>query len=171
MSSIVPWSAIRILSLSQVMFSWGIFPPLLAIMFSGKDPSKLSLIMSPTLTFGFEANLNTLIFSLLVNRMYSYVPSKLNGWWNFKKRLSLLVSTRFPSINNWLWKVASTDGRLPLQPWEIEIPTITEILNIHFPGLRDMWDAWRNVELIGWDSNSNFLSSDGHQNHTGKTSH
>ena len=36
------------------------------------------LIMSPTLTFGFEVNLNPLVFSLLSSSVGSHVPSKLS---------------------------------------------------------------------------------------------
>ena len=78
MKWLVLWTTIRTLPLTLDMFSSGIFPPLSTIMCSGKDLSRPTLTMRPTLIFGFEASLNILSFSSLCSGKGLHIPSRPN---------------------------------------------------------------------------------------------
>ena len=132
MKFLIPWTTIRTLPLTLEMFRSELFPPLLAIMCSGKYISRLTLTMRPALIFGFEVSLNLLSFSFLCSSKGLHIPSRPRKWLNFKKGSSPIVLAKFPCNNNRLWKVVSIDGRLLLYHCRIGTLTISTTLNMLF---------------------------------------
>ena len=153
------------------MSSWGILLLLSATMCNGRIHFRQFLRMRLTLISIFGVNLNPLTFFVIIKNRGLNIPSRLNSWSSFKRKLSSLVLARFPDNNVWIWRAVSIGGRLPLHQLRKGTLIASRILNRLSLGLRGISTVWGDVELTGWDLNSNSRLFGVQQNHIGKIFH